>query len=294
MVKNTSSERPSRVVILGANGFVGRTLTSQLLQLGIDTQSVTSADFDFESAEAVPSLRNIVRKDDAVVMLAALTPGRGRDRKTFMRNLKMASNVCEALSDSEPAHVIYVSSDAVYAADVVDVAEQSCASPQDLYGMMHRSRETMFTDAFKESLCIVRPTIIFGNGDPHNSYGPNRLRRMAKADHCITLFGAGEETRDHIHVDDAAKLLIEILNNRSVGILNAATGRSISYDELANKIVRLFDTEIKVVHTDRANPITHRHFDVTEMHKAFPAFAPNDLDTALREVHTAMLEGADG
>src|SRR3546814_11446336 len=64
---------------------------------------------------------------------------------------------------------------------------------------------------------LLRPTLIYGAEDTHNSYGPNRLRRMARKDARITLFGAGEETRDHISVDDVYRLILLTLRHRSEG-----------------------------------------------------------------------------
>src|SRR3546814_996991 len=91
---------------------------------------------------------------------------------------------------------------------------------------------------------LLRPTLIYGAEDTHNSYGPNRLRRMARKDARITLFGAGEETRDHISVDDVYRLILLTLRHRSEGVVNLATGHSISYMELARKIAYLFDTPV--------------------------------------------------
>jgi len=44
-------------------------------------------------------------------------------------------------------------------------------------------------------LAILRPTLVYGAGDPHNGYGPNRFRRLASANQPIVLFGEGEERR---------------------------------------------------------------------------------------------------
>ena len=56
-------------------------------------------------------------------------------------------------------------------------------------------------------LAFLRPTLIYGANDPHNGYGPNRFRRQAAKGETITLFGEGEEKRDHVPVDDVAALV---------------------------------------------------------------------------------------
>ena len=46
--------------------------------------------------------------------------------------------------------------------------------------MMHVIRENYLKSLFLKKLCILRPTLIYGEGDPHNGYGPNKFIRLAK------------------------------------------------------------------------------------------------------------------
>ena len=155
---------------------------------------------------------------------------------------------------------------------------------------MHLAREVMIRTVAKAPVAVLRPTLVFGSTDTHNAYGPNRLRRMAQRDGRITLFGQGEEMRDHIAVDDVAALTLLVLRHLSAGTLNLATGRSISYADLAKKVAALFDKPIDIDGAPRENPITHRHFDIITLRKAFPTFAFTPLDAGLAKAHREMLE----
>jgi nucleoside-diphosphate-sugar epimerase len=137
---------------------------------------------------------------------------------------------------------------------------------------MHLAREIMLRAALKLPLAILRPTLIYGAKDPHNGYGPNRFRRLAAKGEAITLFGEGEEKRDHVHVDDVAALASAVLHHRSKGVLNIASGRSASFREVAEMVVALSPRPVEIRGTPRQNPITHRHFDITDCLKAFPEF----------------------
>jgi nucleoside-diphosphate-sugar epimerase len=86
------------------------------------------------------------------------------------------------------------------------ISESSCAEPGSLHGAMHLTREVMLRSEFSGPLAFVRPTLTYGIDDPHNGYGPNRFRRLAAAGKDLTLFGEGEEQRDHIAVADIAEL----------------------------------------------------------------------------------------
>lgn len=270
--QNSSPKKPERVVLLGARGFIGAALKRQLEAQDVPTLALTSSAVNLADAGAAEALAMLLKPTDAVVMLAALTPDKGRDIPTLMKNLAMMQSVCAALEKSGCAHLVYFSSDAAYDTAASLVAENTPPSPQDLYGAMHCTREIMARNLDKASLLILRPTLVYGLDDTHNAYGPNRFRRAARQQGKITLFGAGEETRDHVHVDDVAALTMRCLFCRSTGILNIASGVSKSFREIAEIAARQFGNAIEIITTPRANPITHRHFDVTNLIKAFPDF----------------------
>ena len=270
--QNTQSQKLTRVVVLGAHGFIGKAIRRKIEAQGITVVALTSTEIDLSEATAVDKLATLLKPSDAVVMLAALTPDKGRDIATLMKNLALMQSVCAALEKTGCAHLIYFSSDAVYNSSMSRITEDVPASPQDLYGVMHYTREIMANNLAKVPVLVLRPTIVYGLEDTHNSYGPNRFRRMAQKDGKITLFGGGEETRDHIHVDDIASLTLRCLLHRSTGTLNVATGTSKSFHEVAELVAKQFNREIKIVTTPRQNQVTHRHYDVNNLIKAFPDF----------------------
>jgi nucleoside-diphosphate-sugar epimerase len=281
---------PLRVVVLGAAGFIGRALLETLARQGIPAAGIGRTDVDLAAEGAGDRLAGMLRPGDAVVMLAAITPDKGRGLEPFIRNIAAGASVARALEGTTPDHVVYVSSDAVYPMTTGLITEESCAQPADLYGMMHLAREVVLSTATSAPVAILRPTLVYGAGDTHNSYGPNRLRRMAGRDRKVTLFGEGEEMRDHIALEDLIALLVLTLRHRSAGVLNLATGQSISYLELARKVAACFDEPVEIAVTPRQTPVTHRHFDVSGLQRAFPDFRPTPLDEGLRRAHREVLE----
>ena len=263
---------PARVVVLGARGFIGKALMERLRAHDCPALAVSSSEVDLASSAAADGLGAILRPSDAVVMLSALTPDRGRDVATLMKNLAMMESVCAVLAKTGCAQLVYFSSDAVYSFAAGRVTEETPATPPDLYGAMHYTRELMARGLASVPVVVLRPTLVYGAGDTHNAYGPNRFRRAAQKEGKIQLFGGGEETRDHIHVDDVAELTVRCLCHGSTGTLNVATGRSTSFHDVAQLVARQFPNRIEIVSTPRANPITHRHYDVTNLIKAFPGY----------------------
>ena len=284
------SRELERVVLIGASGFIGATIQRQLSVQGVPTLGLTSSDVDLADASALAQLVTLLKPTDSVVMLAALTPDKGRDMATLMKNLAMMQNVCAAIEKIGCTHFVYFSSDAVYDTAISHVSEATPTSPQDLYGAMHNTREIMARSLVNIPVLVLRPTIVYGADDTHNSYGPNRFRRMAKKDGRITLFGEGEETRDHIHVDDVAALTVSCLLHGRTGIVNIATGVSRSFREVAEFVAQQFGNSIEIIATPRANPITYRHYEVTKLIKAFPNFRFIALEEGVISTHRQTTE----
>ena len=283
--KNASPVKPARVLILGAGGFLSPELARLLVADGVRSRAIGSKQIDLASATAAEELAAEIRPDDAVVMAAALTPDKGRDIATLMKNLRMAESVCAALGRAKPAYFLYVSSDGVYDARFSSLLnEESTCEPADLYCLMHIARERILEQTCRAAnvpLAIVRPCAIYGAGDTHNSYGPNRFIRTARKDRKITLFGGGEEKRHHAYVTDVAEVIRLCLVHASTGVINAVTGDAISFADLAQEIAAAVGGDVVVEPTPRGNPITHRQFDTTALARAFPGFRATPFHAGL-------------
>ena len=123
----------------------------------------------------------------------------------------MMKNIINVIMTTSIRNILYVSSDAIYSDNKEPITEDSPKEPKSLHGIMHLTREIMLEQLDKVNLSIVRPTLVYGYNDPHNGYGPNKFVRLAKDNKNITLFGKGEELRDHINIEDVTKIIIQIL-----------------------------------------------------------------------------------
>jgi nucleoside-diphosphate-sugar epimerase len=285
--------KPERVLILGASGFIARDLARHLSGEKIEYRAIASSEIDLLQPQSVAQLQSAIGEGDALVLTSGLTPDKGKDAGTLMKNLTMVQHLAAALEAVPCAHLIYISSDAVYDWRESLVRESSARHAADLYGLVHSVREQMLAltaAKAKIPLCIFCPCAIYGAGDTHNSYGPNRFLRSAIKDRTITLFGRGEETRDHIYIRDASQLLALCLLHRSAGIINAVSGTAVTFHDVASKVAQLAGPDVKMEYLPRGTSITHRHFDVTERLKAFPFFAPTLLEEGLAESFLQLTE----
>ncbi|MGE3149324.1 MAG: NAD-dependent epimerase/dehydratase family protein [Pseudorhodoplanes sp.] len=265
--------KPRRVVVLGAAGFVGDAVCRLMRARGDNVVALGRQEVDLLSAEAAGALGTILHAQDSLVIVAAKAPA--KTDADVVDNLRMEAAIDAALARVPVTHVVYVSSDAVYADSDGPLRENSSAQPASLHGVMHLAREVMLANAFGGALCILRPTLIYGNRDPHNGYGPNRFRRLAERGQEIVLFGEGEERRDHVLIDDVAEIIVNVLDRRSVGTLNVATGVVTSFRAIAEMIAGQYTPRPTIRGTPRTGPMPHngyRAFGIEACSTAFPDF----------------------
>lgn len=278
------SVSPTRAVVIGSRGFLGAAITAHLAERGWRTLGISSTEIDLLEDGAADAVAGLLREGDAVVMVSALTPDRGRGLATLERNVRMGAAVVEALRAVPCAHLVYVSSDAVYPDDAHPVSESTPAAPASLHGAMHLAREIAFREvcaATGAPLAVLRPSAVVGARDTHGSYGPNRFLRAALRGEPVALFGEGEERRDHVYVGDVARIVGLVLERRSHGTLNVVTGRSPSFREVAELAIAIAGSGV-VASSPRANEIVHRYFDTRAAREAFPRFAWTPIEEALR------------
>jgi UDP-glucose 4-epimerase len=282
---NATPRLPDRTVILGAGGFIGGAIARKLGSSGTAALGLGRKDLDLLDGAAAEKLASLLRADDALVVVSARAPC--RTPAMMLENISMVAPICEALTKQPVAHVAYVSSDAVYANGPLPLTEASPAAPTSLHGAMHLAREQMLLAAGGATpVAILRPTLVYGAGDPHNGYGPNKFRRQANRGEAIVLFGEGEERRDHVDVDDIAEIVRLVLTHRSAGILNVATGTVESFRALADKAVALSPRKVEIKSSPRTGPMPHngyRPFDPAATRAAFPDFHYTALDAGLAQ-----------
>lgn len=286
---NGAAEPPARVVVLGAAGFVGGAIVKRLRSAGTNVVALGRSDVDLLAADAAEHLIRLLEPTDAVVAASAVAPCVSPEM--MVENMVIARAIVTALAASPVAHVINISSDAVYSDSAEPLSESSCASPTSLHGAMHLAREVMFRTSLSAPLAVLRPTLLYGGADPHNGYGPNRFMRSAKLGKPIVLFGEGEERRDHVFIDDVAEIAKRVLDHRSRGELNIATGVVSSFREIADWVGALAGGGVVIETVPRSGPMPHngyRAFSIDSSRRAFPDFRYTPLDHGLAQSWATM------
>jgi len=274
-----------RVVVMGAGGFVGQASSCRLRASGVEVTNLTRGAVDLLADGAAARLAAQLSPEVTLLVTSALAPC--KNVPMLLDNLRMVEAVITAVKSCPVAQLVYISSDAVYKDSTSALNEFSCAEPGSLHGAMHLTREVMLKNELPGvPQVFVRPTLIFGPGDPHDGYGPNRFSRLAADGKDIVLFGAGEERRDHIFIDDVAEIICRCVRHCATGIVNAATGTVTSFKAIAEVAAGLAQPPVKVRESPRQGPMPHggyRAFDTSLLRQVFPDLRFRPLETGLRE-----------
>ena len=262
-------KKNNRLVILGG-GFISSSVKKFLHKKGKKVTIIRKKKIDLSKINQAKNLTNIIKKDDIVFVAAALAPV--KNKKMYKYNIKIASNIVKIFRKLKFSKFIYLSSDAVYSDTLNKINETSETSPQSLHGQMHLKREIMFKKLTKNNITIIRPTLVYGPKDPHNGYGPNKFIRDSKFFFSISLFGRGEELRDHIFVNDLVKITGKIIYGDFNGIFNLASGKIISFFQIANVIKNSSKKKVNLLFKPRKGPMPHngyRAFNINKLKKNF-------------------------
>lgn len=277
--------KPKRIIILGSGGFISSYVENELNERKINYKAIPSSLLDLTSVNASEVLTQLLLPTDTILFIAAKAPV--KNERMFLTNLQICKTVCEAIQKVKIAHLIYLSSDAVYTDSASPLNEYSDTEPSSLHGLMHLTREIMLKSIHHGPLCILRPTLIYGSKDPHNGYGPNKFIRLAKKNKEIELFGKGEELRDHVWVKDVANIIILTIINQTNGVLNIATGKLYSFLDIVEIIKSNFKSKLKIVNLSRTGPLPHngyRAFDTSNFQKIFPEFKYNNFKDLINKI----------
>src|SRR5581483_10794169 len=135
LIHGSDTDRPpNRLVVIGM-GFVGAAVARAAAGAGIPVLGLTRREVDLLGPDAAAALLARIRPDDSVLFTSAIAPA--KTAYQLVENLRMAEQACQAFAKTPPAHLVYISSDAVYADWANPVTEDSPVAPTTLHGMMH-------------------------------------------------------------------------------------------------------------------------------------------------------------
>jgi GDP-4-dehydro-6-deoxy-D-mannose reductase len=257
-----------RVVVVGANGFVGPHLCRFLTESGDDVVALGGPSGAPPSGGRVVDVRDeaavrgaIERADpDAVVHVAGISSvaqSHESPSTTFEVNALGALNVCMALRSSRRGiRLLYVSSGEVYGALPADqmATEQTPLAPSSPYAASKVAAETVcfqFARSYGLHIVCARPFNHLGSGQAANFAVPSFARQLAQAlkagGPAVLSVGSLAQIRDFSHVRDVVAGYRLLLDRGASGeAYNIASGVGRSMASLLDDLIELVGVAVDV------------------------------------------------
>lgn len=207
-----------RIALFGGSGFIGARLCCRLSKnnsgetLIYDIRQPLEQEHlsGFNYCDVSKKINDdLLGASDVIVNLAAehrddVTPKSLYDRV----NVDGAVNICNLAVEKDISTIVFTSSVAVYGFAVPGIGESGAIRPFNDYGRTKWEAEQIYRkwqaqDSSKRSLVIVRPTVVFGEGNRGNVY--NLLRQIASGH--FLMIGDGLNQKSLAYVENVAAFL---------------------------------------------------------------------------------------
>jgi GlcNAc-P-P-Und epimerase len=243
--ENSQSLPTDSVLVLGGSGFIGTRLISRLVKEGVPTRVG-----DLKPSEAFPeiwapcdvrdgkTLRTLFSEATAVINLAAEHRDDVRPVSRYHEtNVEGAAEVCLTARDTGISKIIFTSSAAVYGFHPQPVDEEGPFLPFNSYGETKLKAEDIYQTWAREdpsrTLVIIRPTVVFGEGNRGNVY--NLLHQVATGK--FMMVGSGTNRKSMAYVGNLVDFLIHtLLLGHGIHIFNYVDGPDMNMNTLIDHV----------------------------------------------------------
>jgi dTDP-glucose 4,6-dehydratase len=264
-----------KILITGADGFIGSHLTEALVRGGYNVRSFVLYNsfnswgwLDRSPQEIRESLdvfagdirdphgvREAMKGCDFVIHLAALIaiPYSYHSPDTYVdTNIKGTLNVVQAARELGIQRILHTSTSEVYGtARTVPISEEHPLTPQSPYSATKIAADQIalsFWHAFSTPVVVIRPFNTYGPRQSARAIIPTIITQIANGRRTIRL-GSLRPTRDFSYVRDTVDGFIAALEaDQGLGeVVNLGSGFEISIGDTLSLIAELMQIEVQVV-----------------------------------------------
>jgi UDP-glucose 4-epimerase len=298
-----------KVLVTGGGGFIGSNLAAKLLEKGHEVRildnfstgnrsNLAQIGGDVEVVEG--ELRSYERVHAAtrgveVVFHQGALPSVPRSVQdpltTSAVNVEGTLNVLLASRDEGVRRIVFASSSSVYGnSGELPRVETALPDPISPYGVSKLAAErycVSFSRVYPLETVALRYFNVFGpNQDPTSQYSaviPRFVTAIAEG-RSVPIYGDGEQRRDFTFVDNVveANLLAAEAEQANGAVMNVATGRSTSVNQLAEVIGRLLDRRVEIVRQETRAGDVRDSWAATALASEVLGWTPHvDLETGI-------------
>lgn len=263
-----------KILVTGADGFIGSHLTEHLVRRGLDVRAFVyynsfnswgwlddapdeirrSLDVFAGDIRDPHGVRTAMKGCDVVLHLAALIaiPYSYHSPDTYVdTNIKGTLNVVQAARELEVERVVHTSTSEVYGtARFVPITEEHPLQGQSPYSASKIGADQIalsFQASFETPVAVIRPFNTYGPRQSARAVIPTIITQIAAGAASLKL-GAVHPTRDFNYVQDTVRGFVAVAEcDAAVGqVLNIGSNYEISIGETARLIADLMGREVEL------------------------------------------------
>jgi len=263
-----------KILITGAEGFIGSHLTERLVKLGYSVKAFTfynsfnskgwldyfnkdiKKEFEIFSGDVRDpgSIKNAAKNCNVIIHLAALIgiPYSYYSPQSYVEtNIKGTQNILETARDFNIEKVIHTSTSEVYGtAKFVPITEEHPLQAQSPYSASKIGADQIassYYSSYKLPLTILRPFNTYGPRQSTRAVIPTIIFQILKGSTSINL-GSLNPKRDFTFIDDTVEAFVKtIKSSRKHGeIINIGSNFEISIKDTVKTISELMGKKINI------------------------------------------------
>ena len=232
-----------KITVIGGSGFVGTNLCRQFALNQQDFEVI-----DLKMSNQFPNKCKIADVRDAdtlreaitgdvVVNLAAVHRDDARDKSDYQRtNVDGTENVALVCEEKGIDKIVFTSTVAVYGFAEPGTDENGAINPFNEYGRTKFAAEEKLRswhEKGKNSLIIIRPTVIFGEGNRGNVF--NLLNQIASGK--FLMVGKGKNKKSMAYIGNVVAFLETcIATDEKYGVYNYVDTPDLTMNELVSQV----------------------------------------------------------
>jgi nucleoside-diphosphate-sugar epimerase len=240
------------IAIIGGAGFVGTRLANKLSHsefehtiFDIDQSNDSTSFLDVEDASSLKKLKGY----DVIINLAAVHRDDVRPISRYDDvNVTGAKNICEAARQNNISTIVFTSSVAVYGFAPDNTDEEGAINYFNDYGRTKYLAEQHFRrwhteDSANRTLVIIRPTVIFGEGNRGNVF--NLLKQISTKR--FAMVGPGKNKKSMAYVENVVAFIQHSMDlGKGAYTFNYIDKPDFNMNELVSLVNRFLHNKISI------------------------------------------------
>lgn len=240
-----------KVLLTGANGFLGKYINKALDEQGFDVITLSRSDADIicDLAKEIPIVTNELSAVVHAAGKAHMVPKTEEEKRDFFAvNVKGTENLLKSLDEAPvmPKTFVFISTVAVYGLDTGEnIDEGTPLNAIEPYGVSKIQAEKAIEEWCKKNgvnYFLLRLPLIAGENPPGNL---GSMIAAIKKGYYFRI-GEGKARKSIVLAEDVARFIPQLFSKGNSGAYNLTDGNHPSFADIENKIAQSINKKVAI------------------------------------------------